>query len=212
MHFPNRLLKIFPINIHEMSISTMHGYKRLSARFYMNCVWLCLVLAANAAWADTESWQSLTTKYTVIRFQSDRDLEQFNKNIDYSPGGGFRALFGSSGGKDFSAKLIQKIDDLFARAQEILDMRKYMRRVKINIYSSKEKLQAAYRREIKTQGEYRTWYLFEQHTIYLQIEDINEGMLAHEMAHAIIDNYFQVRPPPASAEILARYVDAHLND
>ena len=38
------------------------------------------------------------------------------------------------------------------------------------------------------------------------------GMLAHEMAHAIIDDFLQVRPPMASAEILARYVDAHLND
>ena len=82
----------------------------------------------------------------------------------------------------------------------------------INIYSNKEQLQNVYRREVKTQGEFRAWYTFEQHTIYLQVEDINEGMLAHEMAHAIIDNFLQVRPPSASAEILARYVDAHLND
>jgi len=190
----------------------MHESKRFKSRFYINCLWLCLVFAANTTWADGEDWQSLPTKYTVIRFQSDRDLEQFNSNIDYSPGGGFKALFSGSGGKDFNAKLIQKIDDLFVRAQEILDMRKYMNRVKIDIYSNKEKLQQAYRREVKTQGEFRAWYLFEQHTIYLQVEDINEGMLAHEMAHAIIDNFLQVRPPPVSAEILARYVDAHLND
>jgi hypothetical protein len=201
-----------PLNIHEMSIPTMHESKCFTARFYINCAWLCLVLAANSAWADAETWQSLSTKYTVIHFQSDRDLELFNLAIDYSLGGGFKALFGGSGGKDFSAKLTKKIDDLFARVQEILDMRKYMHRVQINIYSDKEKLQEVYRREVKTRGEYRAWYLFERNTIYLQVEDVNEGMLAHEMAHAIIDNFFQVRPPPASAEILARYVDAHLND
>jgi len=195
-----------------MSIPARHESRRFTARFYINCIGLFLVLAASAAGADTENWQSLPTKHTVIRFQSDRDLEQFNQSIDYSPGGGFRALFGGSGGKDFSAKLIQKIDDLFARAQEILDMRKYMRRVHINIYSNKEKLQEVYLREVKSRGEFRAWYLFEQNTIYLQVEDINEGMLAHEMAHAIIDNFLQVRPPSASAEILARYVDAHLND
>lgn len=172
----------------------------------------CLILAAGHARADGENWQTLPTKYTLLCFQSERDLEHFDRNIDYSPGGGFKALFGGSGGKDFKAKLIQKIDDLFVRAQEILDMRKYMRRVRIHIYPDKQSLQETYRREFKTHGEYRAWYLFEQHTIYLQIEDINEGMLAHEMAHAIIDNYLQVRPPSATAEILARYVDAHLKD
>jgi hypothetical protein len=30
------------------------------------------------------------------------------------------------------------------------------------------------------------------------------------MAHSIIDNYLLVRPPKATAEILARYVDSHL--
>jgi len=36
-------------------------------------------------------------------------------------------------------------------------------------------------------------------------------MLAHEIAHAIVDNYLSVRPPRATAEILARYVGKHLN-
>jgi hypothetical protein len=40
--------------------------------------------------------------------------------------------------------------------------------------------------------------------------DLHEGMLAHEMAHCIIDYFLLVRPPVASAEILARYVDEHL--
>jgi hypothetical protein len=41
---------------------------------------------------------------------------------------------------------------------------------------------------------------------------MHEGILAHEMAHAIIDQFLTVRPPSATAEILARYVDGHLFD
>jgi hypothetical protein len=40
-------------------------------------------------------------------------------------------------------------------------------------------------------------------TIYLNVDDLHEELLAHEMAHAIIDHYLLVRPPPATAEILA---------
>ncbi len=206
------------------STSTRHDARCFCCCF-MSCLWFILITSTYAAAADNETWQSLPTKYTVLHFQSQEDIEQFNKDIDYSSSIGFSALFGSSDGKDFNAKLIKKIDDLFIRAQQILDMRKYMRRVQINIYHNKEKLQEAYSHifDVKTdngqtehiakpQFDFRAWYLFDQNTIYLQINDIDEGMLAHEMAHSIIDNYFQVRPPSAAAEIMARYVDAHLTD
>ena len=43
------------------------------------------------------------------------------------------------------------------------------------------------------------------------MQDVHAGMLAHELAHAIIDHYLTVRPPAQTAEILARYVDSHLD-
>jgi hypothetical protein len=45
----------------------------------------------------------------------------------------------------------------------------------------------------------------------VSVADLHEGMLAHEMAHAIIDHFFAVRPPSSTAEILARYVGKHLD-
>ncbi len=175
-------------------------------------LWVCLMVSVAAVRADAEEWQSMVTKYTIIRFQTEDDLISFDKQIDYGPGSGLSSLFGGSDSKDFREKLIQKIDVLFKRVQEILDMRKYLRRVTINVYPDNNKLQAAYREDVNGQAEHRAWYLFEKHTIYLQVNDIHEGMLAHEMAHAVIDNFLQVRPPAASAEILARYVDTHLKD
>ena len=44
----------------------------------------------------------------------------------------------------------------------------------------------------------------------MNARDLSAGMLAHECAHAIVDHYLAVRPPRATAEILARYVDGHL--
>ena len=52
--------------------------------------------------------------------------------------------------------------------------------------------------------------MYEYNTVYLNVQDVHEGMLAHELAHAIIDNFMAVRPPRATAEILATYVDKHL--
>ena len=91
-------------------------------------------------------------------------------------------------------------------------MRKIMKKVKINIYHDKEELRDAYQQIYNKTCRLRAWYIFEFNTIYLNVDDVHEGMLAHEIAHSIIDHYLTVRPPSATAEILARYVDGHLFD
>jgi hypothetical protein len=91
-------------------------------------------------------------------------------------------------------------------------MRKVMDKININIYPDQKKLHAAYYDMFQETCQLRAWYLYEKNTIYINAGDMNEGILAHEMAHAIIDHFLSVRPPAATAEILARYVDAHLFD
>ena len=48
--------------------------------------------------------------------------------------------------------------------------------------------------------------------IYLTTERLNAGILAHEIAHAVINAYFVTPPPAKMQEILSQYVDRHLND
>ncbi len=156
-------------------------------------------------------WRSLETKYTLIHYQHLEDLKRFNNKLNYGPEKwGFKRLFS----KEESDKLLdvvgKKVDMIFERVQEILDMRKMMPSVTINIYRDQKQLYDAYFEIYKQSCQLRAWYIFEYNTIYFSIEDLHEGMLAHEMAHSIIDHYLTVRPPVASAEILARYVDSHL--
>jgi Zn-dependent peptidase ImmA (M78 family) len=107
-------------------------------------------------------------------------------------------------------KLKKKVDALYERVQEILDMRKRIKKVTINIFQNKKQLRAAYQEIYKKPCKLRCWYIYEYNAIYINANDLHEGMLAHEMAHSIIDHYLTVRPPRATAEILARYVDSHL--
>ncbi|MCP3933600.1 MAG: hypothetical protein GY705_31420 [Bacteroidetes bacterium] len=46
--------------------------------------------------------------------------------------------------------------------------------------------------------------------MFIQLDDVHSGMIAHELAHAIIDHYLIIPPPKETAEILARYVDTHM--
>ncbi len=155
-----------------------------------------------------QTWQTIETRYTLIKYTSFKSLKKFDRDVDYSSDMSGLGFFSSS--KDPEASLHKKMDALYTRVAEILDMRRGMKRVNIEVYPGKKELHKAYSRIVGGVCRVRAWYLFTKNTIYINADDAHEGMLAHEMAHAIIDHYFSVRPPRASAEILARYVDAHL--
>jgi hypothetical protein len=161
---------------------------------------------------------SLETRYTVIRYQSVEDLEKFNRKIDYSPGQlGFMQMFSRSSSKDLTGEITKKVDAVYERVQNILGMRKKIKKITINIYSSDKQFHAVHLkhkdtafRNFNTSTKLRAWYIHKNNTIYVNSSDLHAGMLAHEIAHAVIDHYLLVRPPRATAEILARYVDSHL--
>jgi hypothetical protein len=157
------------------------------------------------------TWRSIETGHAVIRYQTPEDLEKFDKKVKYAPGEwGITRLFSSRDSDELPDTVKKKIDALYERVMDILDMRKRLKKVTINIYSDKRQLHAAYHRIYKTESPYRAWYIYENNTIYVNADDLTEGILAHEMAHSIIDHFLIIRPPGATAEILARHVDRHL--
>lgn len=139
-------------------------------------------------------------------------MQKFDKKVDYSPDrSGLKWLFAGNQAENAAENVTRKVDAIFERVQEILEMHKRSpHKVIVNLYADKSQLQGAYYQIYKKKTSKRAWYIFEYNTVYLNVGDLHAGMLAHELAHAIIDNFLSTRPPRATAEILARYVDKHL--
>ena len=56
------------------------------------------------------------------------------------------------------------------------------------------------------------YYVFKINTLFTSEEKISANVLAHEIAHCVIDHYFSVIPPTKVAEMIAQYADAHIRD
>lgn len=176
-------------------------------------VWLSILLWTTPLWAEIGNWQVLESRHVKIYYGTPEILKKFDRAIDYDEAGLGFGFFGKKRSDgDFEEDLKKKIDALYERVQAILDMRKAIKKVKVKIYPSEKALWDAYEAIYNKRSELRAWYIFEYHTIYVNVEDLHEGMLAHEIGHAVIDNYLEIRPPAATAEILARYVDSHLHE
>lgn len=163
-----------------------------------------------AGQAHTANPIKVTTRYTKLVFNNSEDRLKFYESIDFPKGDSLTGLFSSPKPYEIEQDLVRKVDLLFEKVQAILDMRKKMRKVRVRLVSNKNELQENYQKIYKTKGTVRGWYVYDFNTVYLNVQDVHEGMLAHELGHAIIDHYLSVRPPRATAEILAKYVDKHL--
>jgi hypothetical protein len=156
----------------------------------------------------------IETRHAIIFYQSADDLNDFDSAVDFSSEGfSLGGIFTSSPkGNELIDVVTRKVDGIYERVQEILDMQGQIPKVTLRLYPDRAALARAYQAFTgSSRLKIRAWYIYERNTIYLNVEDIHEGMLAHEIAHAIIDHYLTVRPPRATAEILARYVDEHLS-
>jgi hypothetical protein len=162
---------------------------------------------------DAPVWQLMETRYTIIHYQSIADLKKFDHKISYPNGdwGVLNRLTGSSS-ENLHARIEIKVDRIYEKAQNILGMHKPMDKVHIHICRNKKQLidycKSIYGRPCR----FRAWYAYQLNTVYVNHSDLDEGILGHELAHSIIDQYLLVRPPKATAEILASYVDLHLFD
>lgn len=129
-----------------------------------------------------------------------RDVELVRRGPSLNPGGA-------------EAKLADKADKIFLKAQKLLDMRP--RRIKVRVLVLKDQGQLnRYYEQIfqRKEKEYPiSFYVHKYTTVFTHEGVINESILSHELAHAVIDHYFVVMPPRKVQEMLAMFVDANLN-
>ena len=107
----------------------------------------------------------------------------------------------------------KKVDSLVDRVSRLLDMYPFDLHFNIYVYQNHKEMENAYT-HMTTLGVYGripvAFYSHKNKAIHVSIENISAGILAHEIAHAIINFYFPEPPPERMQEILAQYVDKHL--
>ncbi len=105
------------------------------------------------------------------------------------------------------------MDNIVERVSKLLDMYPSDFHFTINLYSNNRDIERSFH-ELgglrALEGAPIAFYAHKRKTIYVSIDKLTPGVLAHEIAHAIINVYFETPPPERMQEILAQYVDKHL--
>lgn len=163
-----------------------------------------------ATTANTSSvWNKIDTGHFTVYYEDGVDINRVARRL------GKRIAFfgqGASYGASAEDKIAYRFDWLFSRAREMLDMRPNMPKIEVKIYNSETKLYDKYHAVTGKTGQAKAFYVQAFGTIYTSEDTISDSVIAHEIAHAVIDHYFSTIPPANASEALASYVDMHLAD
>ncbi|OGX27452.1 MAG: hypothetical protein A3F87_03900 [Omnitrophica WOR_2 bacterium RIFCSPLOWO2_12_FULL_51_24] len=162
--------------------------------------------------SDGNDWLSVNSLYCTIFFKDSVDLAMVNKKIDT-----YKIDYGLTekpprAGDETGDEIAYKFDLIFFKVQEILDMRPKDLRLNVRIYKGQDDLNRVYVGIFDQDNKFIAYYVFKINTLFASEEKISANVLAHEIAHCVIDHYFSVIPPTKVAEMIAQYADVHIRD
>ena len=153
-------------------------------------------------------WSSMESNYFVIHYDPSADLDSIEKSLTKRP-----LYFDQAaryGEVTARGEICARLDKLYNRVQDVLDMHPKTPMIKIIIFRDSDALNAKYAEIFGTAADLKSFYIYKYNTIYVSESDMDDSVMIHEMAHAVMDHYFTVLPPESVAEILAAYVETHL--
>ncbi|MEW6586435.1 MAG: hypothetical protein AB1442_12595 [Nitrospirota bacterium] len=165
---------------------------------------LFVFMACSLSWAN-----EIKSRYTTIVYPNEDLIRRLNKEIAL---GSLSYLLKSRTSFTLEDEVKNKIDIIVERVENILEM--FPRDVKFTLmlFSSDDEVQALYKTKYGKSVDFIAFYSPRDRTIYLSAKDIDIGVLAHEIAHVIIDLYYGISTPTKIHEVLAQYVETHLKD
>lgn len=151
----------------------------------------------------------LRGRYATIVYGSDEQLRRFNKEVSL---GSLSYLLRDRKSVTINDEVRNKLDVLIERVETILSMYPKEVRFTLLLLPSDKEVQGIFRKKYGKNVDYISFYSPRDKTIYVSVKDADIGVMAHEIAHLIIDLYYGIGTPEKIHEVLAQYVESHLKD
>jgi len=176
-------------------------------------VGILVFLTINSAYGYEDNFgqaEKIEGNHFVVYYAPQLDVLSLIQQLNIEPSEEILSHNPSSGGFSNEDKLSNILDTLFLRICEILDMNLFSFKGNIKICRNHEHLSSIFKGLFDKDLKSSALYIYTYNTIYISPESFKTEILGHEIAHAIISNYFVVQPPEKIAEILSGYVEYQL--
>lgn len=151
----------------------------------------------------------LDTRYAIVTYDTDEQLRKFNKKIRL---GSLSYMLRGREAVTVEDDVINKVDVIIERVKAILEMNPRPFDITFVLLDTDYEVRIRLKTNPQNASDYIAFYSTASKTVFLSVKDTRLAVIAHECAHAVIDQYLKVSPAAKIHEVLAQYVEQHLND
>jgi len=148
-------------------------------------------------------------KQATIFYEDEADLKRFVKGSRF---GSFSFFFGGKKGVTMEQEAANNMDKVLTRVQEILEMFPKGMQINVSLHKSSKQLSAIHKEIYWVPADYIAFYARKRNTVYIATKEMDLRVLAHELAHAVIEHYFNNSPPVKLHELMAQYVESQIEN
>lgn len=172
---------------------------------YICPVLLCVVLIQPALAVEVKS------RYVTLQYSNKRLLREFNNKLII--GRKLTAMMRKKNVETVEDGVLAKVDVIAEKVQVVLDMFPDKIHFTLVLLSDDDDVAKKYTQKYGKHLANIAYYSLSEKTIYISVDDTNLRVLAHEIGHAVTDQYFNVkRPPYKMHELMAQFAEKHVTD
>ena len=173
-------------------------------------LWFILLSAALALFIPFTSHGQGEYRYVTLKYDSIKTLRDFNDHLLLSRK--LRWHLSTRNTATLEEEVLAKLDIIVEKAKTVLDMSPTNLNFSVVILPTKKDIARIYQDKYQEHIDHIAYYSLSEDTIYISAEDTRLSVIAHEIAHAIVDHYFKVRPPYKIHELMAQFAERHISD
>ena len=176
------------------------------SRSFVRIALLCLFLLSLALPALAGS-----SRYVTLKHSGDANLvRKFNSEVILNRK--LRYYLDRKKAVTVEDEVLAKLDIIIERVQTVLDMFPSSLHITVVLLPTARDVAAVYRQKYGKNANHIAYYSLKENTIYVSVANASLRVISHEIAHAVVDHYFDVRPPYNMHELMAQFAEKHVDD
>lgn len=150
------------------------------------------------------------SRYVTLHYDGKRLLREFNDKLIM--GRKLTAMMRKKNVDTVEDEVLAKADLIVEKTQAVLDMFPEQIHITLHLLPEDDDVADMYLQKYGKRQKNIAYYSLSEKTIYISVDDTNLRVIAHEMGHAVVDQYFEVRPPYKIHELMAQFAEKHITD
>lgn len=170
--------------------------------------YIILFLGIALTAGNSEAFE-IESAFAAIRYESREDLHTFNDRLHM---GRLRYLMRGRKALTAEDEVKNKIDVITSRVREILAMYPPHLFYSVDLVKNQDGIQELFLKLHNVNLRRPAFYYPPGNVVYISVRNTRLKVMAHEIGHVVVENYFKISPPVKIHELLAQFAERHITD